>query len=106
MKIRSSLAFVAITAVIAACSSSTPRPVAPVVPAAVAPPVAVGIPNADDNPARGNIVISYDVRKVCGIDALDAYFAFDSDHVRTQDKQVLRGLADCFTFWPLRGAAK
>jgi len=43
------------------------------------------------------------VRKACGINDLDAYFAFDSDHVRTQDKQVLRKLADCFSSGPLKG---
>ena len=105
--IRSSLMFVAITSLIVACSSSTPKPVAPVAPAPVAQPapapVAVVIPKADDNPTRGNIVISYDVRKACGINDLDAHFAFDSDHVRTEDKQVLRKLADCFSSGPLKG---
>jgi peptidoglycan-associated lipoprotein len=80
---------------------------APVAPAPVVqaapPPVAAVIQKADDNPARGNIVISYDVRKACGIDDVDAYFSFDSDHVRTGDKKVLRTLADCFTSGPLKG---
>jgi len=107
MMTRSSLMFVAITSLIAACSSNTPKPVAPVGPAPVAqaapPPVAVVIPKVDDNPARGNIVISYDVRKACGINDIDAYFAFDSDHVRAEDKQVLQKLTDCFTSGPLKG---
>ncbi len=107
MLIRSSLLLVTLTSLITACSSSTPKAVAPVAQAPVArvapAPVPVAIQKKDDNAARGNIVISYDIREACGLVDIDAYFAFDSDNVRPQDKRVLRALADCFTSGSLKG---
>jgi peptidoglycan-associated lipoprotein len=69
----------------------------------IAPAPVAAIPKQDDNAARGSIVISYDIRAACGLVDIDAFFAFDSDHVRTEDKKILRTLADCFTTGPLKG---
>jgi peptidoglycan-associated lipoprotein len=55
-----------------------------------------------DGATTGIVAISDDVRKACGLTESDAYFAFDSDHVRPQDKRVLHALADCFVSGPLK----
>ena len=43
------------------------------------------------------------MRKACGLADDEAYFAFDSAHVRDQDKKILGKLADCFVSGPLKG---
>lgn len=101
MMIRNALVSFALTSLIAACSASQPKPVA--TPIATPQIETVVTPQADDHATRGNIVISYDVRKACGLTDIDAHFAFDSDHVRAQDQHVLRALADCFVSGPLKG---
>ncbi|MBN2197273.1 MAG: OmpA family protein [Polyangiaceae bacterium] len=57
----------------------------------------------DDDPKRGNISISDEIRKACGISDAEAFFAYDSANVRPQDRAVLRKLADCFVTGPLKG---
>jgi peptidoglycan-associated lipoprotein len=58
----------------------------------------------DDKDDRKSIVnIDPGIRKACGISDEDAYFAFDSAHVRDSDRQVLRKLAVCFSTGPLAG---
>ena len=89
MIIRHPLSLVAMISMVAACSSATPK--------------AAANPKPNDDPTRGNINISLDVRKACGLGEDEAYFAFDSAHVRDQDKKVLRKLADCFTSGQLKG---
>ena len=98
MIVHKSLQLGAITFLLAACGS-TPKPVAPI---ERIDPVAGNV-KPEDAPTRGNIVIATDIRKACGLSDVDAYFAFDSDHVRSEDKRVLRTLADCFTSGPLKG---
>jgi len=88
-----------------ACGSEPPPPAktadAPPAPAATTPPPANDKP--DDDPRKGNINISDEIRKACGITDTEAFFAYDSANVRPQDRGVLKKLADCFSTGPLKG---
>jgi peptidoglycan-associated lipoprotein len=94
-------------AVLAACGSEPPPPAqAPTAaPPPPPPPVATAAPNPkpDDNPNKGNIVISDEIKRLCKISDTEAFFAFDSANVRPQDHVVLKKLADCFATGPLKG---
>jgi peptidoglycan-associated lipoprotein len=52
---------------------------------------------------QSNIRISDEIRRACGIDEADAFFAFDSARLREQDQRVLGKLAECFSTGPLKG---
>jgi peptidoglycan-associated lipoprotein len=88
-----------------ACGSEPPPPAktadAPPAPAATTPPPANDKP--DDDPRKGNINISDEIRKACGITDAEAFFAYDSANIRESDKAVLTKLATCFTTGPLKG---
>jgi peptidoglycan-associated lipoprotein len=89
------------------CGSEPPPPAKTAPPPAPAPapapaPVANN-PKPDDDPSKGNINISDEIRKACGISDAEAFFAYDSANVRPQDKAVLAKLATCFTTGPLKG---
>ncbi|HWA77504.1 MAG TPA: OmpA family protein [Polyangiaceae bacterium] len=94
-------------ALLAACGSEPPPPAqAPTAaPPPPPPPVATAAPNPkpDDNPNKGNIVISDEIKRLCKISDAEAFFAFDSANVRPQDHAVLKKLADCFATGPLKG---
>jgi peptidoglycan-associated lipoprotein len=60
-------------------------------------------PKPDDNPTRGNIQISEDIKKACQIGDAEAFFAFDSANIREPDRVVLQKLAVCFTSGKLAG---
>jgi peptidoglycan-associated lipoprotein len=47
--------------------------------------------------------ISDEIVKACGIAEPDAYFAFDSAHIRPDDSKVLQQVATCFNSGPLKG---
>ena len=47
--------------------------------------------------------ISDEIVRACGISAPNAYFAFDSDHVRDDDARVLEQVSTCFSTGPLKG---
>ena len=49
------------------------------------------------------MAISDEIRRLCGISDRDAYFAFDSSRVRSQDRSPLDGVARCFSTGPLKG---
>lgn len=94
-------------ALLAACGSEPPPPAqaptaAPPPPPPPAAPVAAN-PKPDDNPNKGNIVISDEIKRLCKISDTEAFFAFDSANVRPQDRAVLKKLADCFATGPLKG---
>lgn len=57
----------------------------------------------DDDASKGNINISDEIKKACGISDAEAFFAYDSANIREQDKAVLGKLATCFTTGPLKG---
>ena len=58
---------------------------------------------APDSPNASAVRISDEIVRACGISAPNAYFAFDSDHVREDDGRVLEQVATCFSTGPLKG---
>jgi peptidoglycan-associated lipoprotein len=89
------------------CGSDPPPPpktadAAPVPPAPAPAPI-TNNPKPDDDPSKGNINISDEIKKACGISDAEAFFAYDSANIREQDKAVLAKLATCFTTGPLKG---
>jgi peptidoglycan-associated lipoprotein len=60
-------------------------------------------PKPEDDASKGNINISDEIKKACGITDAEAFFAYDSANIRPQDKAVLAKLATCFTTGPLKG---
>jgi peptidoglycan-associated lipoprotein len=58
---------------------------------------------APDSPTASAVRISDEIVRACGISAPNAYFAFDSDHVRADDGAVLQQVATCFSTGPLKG---
>lgn len=100
MIIRNSLLLIALTSTITACGGSASQAAAPKSPAASG--ASADNSKADNDPTRGNISISEDVKKACGLSDDEAYFAFDSAHLNDQDKKVIHKLADCFVSGPLK----
>ncbi len=83
-----------------------PPPVAPVgdTTAPTMPEAPASEPETgDDDGSRGNISISDEIKKACGITDTEAFFAYDSANVREEDRAVFKKLADCFTTGPLKG---
>jgi peptidoglycan-associated lipoprotein len=60
-------------------------------------------PKPEDDATRGNLKVSDDIRKACGLTDAEAYFAFDSAHVRPSDQTVLKKIAECFSSGALKG---
>ncbi|MDP9152287.1 MAG: OmpA family protein [Myxococcota bacterium] len=58
---------------------------------------------APDSPTASAVRISDEIVKACGISEPDAYFAFDSAHLRADDAKVLDQVSRCFTGGPLKG---
>ena len=55
-------------------------------------------------PEQGtHVAISNDIRKACGIADVNAFFAYDSARVRSEDTVPLAKLAECFASGALRG---
>jgi peptidoglycan-associated lipoprotein len=76
---------------------ATPAPATP-------PPAPIANnPKPDDDASKGNINISDEIKKACGISDAEAFFAYDSANIRPEDKAVLTKLATCFTTGPLKG---
>jgi peptidoglycan-associated lipoprotein len=89
-----------------ACSDEKKPAVTPAAPPPVtssAQPVVAANPKPDDDATRGNLNISDEIRKACGLSDSEAYFAFDSAHVRAQDEAILKKLAVCFSTGALKG---
>lgn len=86
------------------CGSDPKKPAetAPVETATAPSTPAVTSTNKDDDDgSNGQLNISDEVRKACGISTTDAYFAFDSTNILPQARQLLDKLAACFTTGPL-----
>jgi peptidoglycan-associated lipoprotein len=86
---------------IAGCSSKPPQPAKNAAALASEPPPAG--PAVANNPDASNVAIAEDIRKACALSDSEAYFAYDSSTVRTNDRAVLKKLAVCFTSGPLKG---
>jgi peptidoglycan-associated lipoprotein len=89
------------------CGSDPPppakTPVATPAPATPPPAPIANNPKPDDDASKGNINISDEIKKACGISDAEAFFAYDSANIRPEDKAVLTKLATCFTTGPLKG---
>lgn len=89
------------------CGSDPPPPAkipeATPGPATPAPAPVANSPKPEDDASKGNINISDEIKKACGISDAEAFFAYDSANIREQDKAVLAKLATCFTTGPLKG---
>jgi len=59
--------------------------------------------DSGDDGSKGNVNISDEIKKACGISDTEAFFAYDSANVRDQDRAVFKKLADCFATGPLKG---
>jgi peptidoglycan-associated lipoprotein len=88
------------------CGGDKPPPKTPDT-ASVAPVATASTPRlpekAPDSPTASAVRISDEIVQACGISAPDAYFAFDSDHVRKDDARVLEQVTTCFSTGPLKG---
>jgi peptidoglycan-associated lipoprotein len=60
-------------------------------------------PQPPDSPTASAVRISDEIVKSCGIKEPDAYFAFDSAHLRAEDASVLAQVVTCFTGGALKG---
>ncbi len=101
-----SLALMLASFALPACGGDTPPAKAPDPPKAVAatpPPPARLPPQPPDSPTASAVRISPEITTACGISDPDAYFAFDSAHVRPDDAHVLGQLITCFSSGPLKG---
>src|SRR5664279_2424297 len=107
MMCRQWIALAVVTLVVSACADEKKPAVTPIV--KVAPVATASASNETnsqkpgDDATRGNLNISDEIRKACGLTDSEAFFAFDSAHVRPQDQKVLKKLADCFATGPLKG---
>lgn len=79
----------------------TPQAAAPT--PAPAPPANRLPAQAPDSPTASAVRISDEIVKACGINEPDAYFAFDSAHLRPDDTRVLDQVITCFSSGPLKG---
>jgi peptidoglycan-associated lipoprotein len=55
------------------------------------------------SPTTSALRISDEIVKACGLSEPDAYFAFDSAHLRQEDANLLQQVATCFTTGALKG---
>lgn len=96
------LAASVIALLVMGCGGAPPPPAAAV---ASPPPTSVPPPSQPSAaPAQTTTVaISDEIRTKCGISERDAYFAFDSSRITSQDHNALDGVARCFSSGPLKG---
>jgi peptidoglycan-associated lipoprotein len=100
-------ALFAVAVTLSGCGSSPPPPPAAPAGATEPPPVAAtpapAADKPDDDPTKGQINISDEIRKACGITDAEVFFSYDSANVQPAAKAVLTKLAKCFTDGPLKG---
>jgi peptidoglycan-associated lipoprotein len=91
---------------VVACGGEKPPPAAPSgnteAPIATAAP-APSPAKPDDDATKGQINISDEIRRACGISDAEAYFDFDSANVQSTARTTLTKLAKCFSDGPLKG---
>jgi peptidoglycan-associated lipoprotein len=89
---------------LSACGGDTPPPKTPAAAKADAPASTPRLPaQPPDSPTASAVRISDEIVKACGISEPDAYFAFDSAHLRDEDSSVLGQVITCFISGPLKG---
>jgi peptidoglycan-associated lipoprotein len=94
-----------VPAVAVGCGDPPPKPaVAPVASPTSPTPVTNNLPKEEPtSPTASAVRISPEIAKACGIKEPDAYFAFDSAHIRPEDSKALDLVATCFSTGPLKG---
>jgi peptidoglycan-associated lipoprotein len=108
MSILKALGPILVVTCAAACGSSPkPPPAAPAgetsAPTATAAPAATSTEKPDDDATRGQLNISDEIKKACGITDSEAFFDYDSANVQPAARAVLAKLAKCFADGPLKG---
>jgi peptidoglycan-associated lipoprotein len=85
-------------------AEATPPPVAPAT-EVTAPTAQLQTESKQtrESPTRAQISISDEIQKACGLTDEDAYFAFDSAQVGSNDRDVLTKVAKCFANGALAG---
>jgi peptidoglycan-associated lipoprotein len=101
MSHRISLVFVVLASLVTACGGSEKKPAASA--ATENTQAAADNPKPDDDATKGNVSVSEDIKKACGLSDDEAFFAFNSAAVTAKDKTVLKKIADCFETGPLKG---
>jgi peptidoglycan-associated lipoprotein len=95
---------VAVSSLWACADEPPPKTPPPAAPAPTSPPPTNRLPaQAPDSPTASAVRISDEIVKACGINEPDAYFAFDSAHLRPDDTRVLDQVITCFSSGPLKG---
>jgi peptidoglycan-associated lipoprotein len=99
------LGLAAVLGSVVACGGENKPPAAPSgnTEAPIATPAPAPSPKPDDDATKGQINISDEIRKACGISDAEAYFDFDSANVQPAARATLQKLATCFTSGPLKG---
>jgi peptidoglycan-associated lipoprotein len=86
-----------------ACGSTEKTPAAaphgPAVQAPSAPPQRAQAKASD----RSEVRVSDEIQRACGLELHETYFDYDSARLRSDQRTILRKLADCFSTGPLRG---
>jgi peptidoglycan-associated lipoprotein len=103
---KASLALLSASFVVACGSDPKPPPAAPT--GGTKTPTAAAAPTPppekpDDDASKGQINISDEIKRACGITDAEAYFDFDSANVQENARAVLTKLAKCFSDGPLKG---
>lgn len=97
------IAFVAAALFVACASSKPPEANSAPMPA----PSGQAPPTTKESPAQaaqsGNVQISPDILKACGIPDADAFFPFDSASLEKKDIAPLNAVATCFSTGPMKG---
>lgn len=107
MAIRKATLLLLSTCFVAACGSDAKPPPAAPTGGTNAPVASAAAPTSaekpDDDATKGQINISDEIKRACGISDADAYFDFDSANVQANARAVLTKLAKCFSDGPLKG---
>src|SRR6201992_497006 len=102
----STLGLAAVLVSVVGCGGGNkPPPAAPSgnTEAPIATPAPAPSPKPDDDATKGQINISDEIRKACGISDAEAYFDFDSANVQAAARATLEKLAKCLAEVPLKG---
>jgi peptidoglycan-associated lipoprotein len=106
MKLSNTAALFAVIGCVAACGSDPKPPPAAPSGGTEAPQAATAMASSekpDDDATKGQINISDEIKKACGITDAEAFFDFDSANVQPNARAVLTKLANCFSTGPLKG---
>jgi peptidoglycan-associated lipoprotein len=100
------ISVVLVTTVIAGLASACGASPAPA-PQAPSPPAPIAAAPTTETPreasSSGNVEVSTDILKACGLSDADAYFPFDSSRIEKQDIRPLNTIASCFSGGSLKG---